>query len=1060
MTFWWLWHDHDYHHHHGGSDPVDTSDNDFDAPNAENLIGLWDFSGGAEKLDTGLADGIAQNGDLYCGASIQNGALRLDGHDDRFDVRGEDAPFDLNAGTIMVEFTQSSHVGTSPDTLVNRGEWCDRDTEGYFNIQVTKDGAVEVMHYANGKEVLLSTADHFFAAGDDVRVAYSWDETTGGTFVVENVTDGTTFSQDFATTGLDMAIGDNDDENFTFGAREYDDGQYDHYFKGDINYVAIFDKDVVNGGDGIVEGTDGDDLIDVAYTGDPDGDMIDNNDALLPGEAPQDDIVTAGDGNDTVLAGEGDDEVYAGGGDDSVSGGAGNDVIYGDSSLTASTGGAGGSVRESFEWDLAPDTGYHASGPIDNGDALNGFTQNTGSVDVTFSVIGSNYSPETTFSTDQQKVHSIDTGSETIDGNSSLSSELDHKNECIDYQLAFSAPVSDISFRVNDIDYDSEVVIKAYDAAGNLLDVNITGGSGVTLTDEDGAGGNETANSNGGSGADTDPAHSILVNIAGPVANLVITHTQTGYDDSGINITDVFFDAPVVGEGDDCNAGNDTLDGGDGDDALYGEAGDDLLIGGAGNDTLVGDGDIVSGSVGSVDAKILDWNSVGSISNGTVISAGGVNVTVGFNAQDHGATISPNSDAQYVAAGEPMTGNGGMALYGAGGEGGIDNTSITTLTFNSADPLYADGASDVTFRLNDVDVGSYSDPHIDIVSVRAYDAAGNAVDVTLTPSGGQSVSGNTVTAQDSGTINPTDAIGSVLVQIAGPVARIEIDYDNGEDTDQQIWVTDVAFNTIAAGDDCIAEPGNDVLVGGEGDDVIFGNEGDDSILGGEGADTMSGNDDADTFYGGTAGDVVDGGTGGNDNDTLDLSDSGPLRVINQTVDADGDSTSGTVEFLDSDGNVTGTMSFTEIENLILPENQGPVANDDAATTDEDTPVTIDVTANDTDIEGDAFTVTEATSPNGDVTINPDGTITFTPDENFNGEATITYTIDDGMGNTDTAEVTVTVTPVNDDPVANDDTATTDEDTPVTIDVLGNDTDVDGDPLTVTEATSPDGDVTI
>ncbi|WP_353347077.1 cadherin-like domain-containing protein, partial [Litorivita sp. NS0012-18] len=134
--------------------------------------------------------------------------------------------------------------------------------------------------------------------------------------------------------------------------------------------------------------------------------------------------------------------------------------------------------------------------------------------------------------------------------------------------------------------------------------------------------------------------------------------------------------------------------------------------------------------------------------------------------------------------------------------------------------------------------------------------------------------------------------------------------------------------------------------------------------------------------------------------------------------------------------------------------------DDVASTEEDTPVTIDVLGNDTDVDGDPLTVTEATSPDGDVTINPDGTITFEPAPDFTGEATITYTVDDGQGGTDTAQVTVNVGEVNDPPVAEDDAATTDEDTPVTIDVLGNDTDADGDDLTVTEATSPDGTVSI
>ena len=117
-------------------------------------------------------------------------------------------------------------------------------------------------------------------------------------------------------------------------------------------------------------------------------------------------------------------------------------------------------------------------------------------------------------------------------------------------------------------------------------------------------------------------------------------------------------------------------------------------------------------------------------------------------------------------------------------------------------------------------------------------------------------------------------------------------------------------------------------------------------------------------------------------------------------------------------------------------------------------------ANDVDPDGDPLTVSDADSPDGEVTINPDGTITFTPDENFNGETTITYTVTDPDGNEDTATVTVTVVPVNDAPEANNDNATTPFNTPVVVPVLVNDFDVDGDPIMITQATSPDGTVTI
>ncbi|MGO4914896.1 Hint domain-containing protein [Pseudogemmobacter sp. W21_MBD1_M6] len=791
--------------------------------------------------------------------------------------------------------------------------------------------------------------------------------------------------------------------------------------------------------DGIVEGTAGDDLIDFDYTGDPDGDRIDHNDAILPGETGNDDIVDAGAGTDTVLAGAGNDTVFAGGGNDTVEGGAGNDVIFGDSSL-GNADAATGTVRESFEWDKAPDP--NSSGAIDNYDTLNGgFTQDTGNVNVTFSVTGKTNTPESTFATSQQKVHSITDDGQPVNAYSSLSSELNANHEAATYKLDFSAPVEDVSFRVNDIDFDSKVSIKAYDASGNLIPVSLSGGAYIGLSNLDGVGGNETAVSTYGSGPDTDPNHSILVNIAGPVARLEIIHQQVGYDNSGINITDVYFDAPL-GDVAGNLPGDDTLLGGDGDDMIYGEGGNDTVYGGTGNDTIYGD---QAAPVG--ETKVLDWANAGSVGNSTVVDAGGISVTVGFTAQDSGATITKTLDTQYVAAGDGIDGTSGIALYGLGGEGGIDSTSSTTLTFDATDPQFSDLVRDVTFRINDIDVGTAGDQHTDIVSVHAFDADGNEVDVTLTSSGTVALNGNTATGT-TGT-DVSQAAGSVLVHIDGPVARIVIDYANGSVTDQQVWVSDVAFTTIPS-DLIEAEGGNDVLLGGDGDDIIFGNVGDDQITGGEGADTLSGNDDADTFFGGNAGDTVDGGTGGNDYDILDLTGQGPLRIVNQTTDADGDSTSGTVEFLNGSGNVTGTMSFAEIENIILPENTAPVAVDDTATTDEDTPVTIDVLGNDTDIDGDTLTVTGTpTALHGTVMVNADGTLEYTPDADFNGTDTISYTVDDGMGGSDTGAVTVTVGAVNDDPVAVDDTATTPNATPVVIDVLGNDTDVDGDTISIT-----------
>ncbi|MBE4314146.1 tandem-95 repeat protein, partial [Vibrio parahaemolyticus] len=91
--------------------------------------------------------------------------------------------------------------------------------------------------------------------------------------------------------------------------------------------------------------------------------------------------------------------------------------------------------------------------------------------------------------------------------------------------------------------------------------------------------------------------------------------------------------------------------------------------------------------------------------------------------------------------------------------------------------------------------------------------------------------------------------------------------------------------------------------------------------------------------------------------------------------------------------------------------------------------------------------------NGTVIVNNDGTVTYTPDDNYVGKDTFTYVVTSG-GVSESATVNVDVTPVNDAPVAKDDIATTQEDTAVTIDALPNDTDADGDKLSIESASVP------
>ena len=136
-------------------------------------------------------------------------------------------------------------------------------------------------------------------------------------------------------------------------------------------------------------------------------------------------------------------------------------------------------------------------------------------------------------------------------------------------------------------------------------------------------------------------------------------------------------------------------------------------------------------------------------------------------------------------------------------------------------------------------------------------------------------------------------------------------------------------------------------------------------------------------------------------------------------------------------------------------NTAPAASDDSAAAAQDTAVVLDVLANDSDADGDPLTVTAVTAPsNGTAVINADNTITYTPDAGFTGADSFTYTVSDGT-DSDTATATVTVSPPgNTAPAASDDSAAAAHDTAVVLDVLANDSDADGDPLTVTAVTAP------
>jgi hypothetical protein len=208
-----------------------------------------------------------------------------------------------------------------------------------------------------------------------------------------------------------------------------------------------------------------------------------------------------------------------------------------------------------------------------------------------------------------------------------------------------------------------------------------------------------------------------------------------------------------------------------------------------------------------------------------------------------------------------------------------------------------------------------------------------------------------------------------------------------------------------------------------------------------------------------------------DGDTLSLVAVGPAQQGTAAGQADG-----TVQYLPPhpDLGFIGTDTFTYtasdgylratatvVVSVTEAPNSPPTALGDAATTDEDTPVTIDVLANDDDPDGDTLSVYSGffIAPlSGTVTTTAGSTIIYTPNPDFYGADSFGYFASDGEA-ISLAFVAVTVNPVNDAPVvANDVGVIVQEDTPEIIDVLANDGDAEGDALLVVQVSQGDNGV--
>ncbi|MBS0565081.1 MAG: Hint domain-containing protein [Proteobacteria bacterium] len=385
---------------------------------------------------------------------------------------------------------------------------------------------------------------------------------------------------------------------------------------------------------------------------------------------------------------------------------------------------------------------------------------------------------------------------------------------------------------------------------------------------------------------------------------MTITRQVTGFDDgyvdgtAGNDLIDASYVEPIAG-------GSDKIDNNDA--GLAGSSGnDDYVRAGAGNDTvLAGDGnDTVDGGTGndSIDGGVGNDSLMGGTGNDTLIGGAGDDTLVGDYAND---TLGGHDSL--------LGGDGNDSISGGIGNDTIDGgNGNDTVDGGSGDDTITGGAGDDSLA------GGTGNDTID---------GGTGNDSIDGGAGNDSLFGGTGTFSDTirgGAGNDSIDGGDGNDSLAGDAGNDTIIGGNGDDT------IDGGDN-----DDLITGgAGNDSLAGGLGNDTIDGGDGSDTLSGGAGSDVLTGGLGSDRFVGITAGDVVDGGEdpGNTDNDVLDLFGSGYTWHNTNILFSSPNHENGTVQFLDANGTVIGSMTFSNIETIIpcftpgtlIETDRGPV----------------------------------------------------------------------------------------------------------------------------------------
>ncbi|MBL4813090.1 MAG: Hint domain-containing protein, partial [Rhodobacteraceae bacterium] len=680
--------------------------------------------------------------------------------------------------------------------------------------------------------------------------------------------------------------------------------------------------------DNTVEGTSGDDEINVFYNLDPEGDMVDAGDG--PG-GTNDDLIEAYGGNDTAFGGVGDDTVYGGAGHDTLHGEAGNDTLFGEADNDDLIGGDG------------DDTIYGGTGDDTvNGQAGNDILYGGDGVDLMESGSGN----DVAYGGGGEDSINGDLGNDTVYGGAgndyvrgSYGNDTVYGGEGDDF--VWGGYGDDVLVAENDFGNDTFVGEEEEEVYGDTLDlsaitddltIDLSGGNAEVGTFTDGtftatfediehiqlSSGTDTLILADGSGADRVLGFAAPVDAGGGAYTGQDQLDVTGLTDAGgapVNTGDV----TVTDDG----SGNAVLTFPNGESiTLVGVAPADVTspaqlaaLGIPSPDYTVsgtaGDDTIDAAYTGDPDGDMVDAEDAADSSNDDIIEAGAGSDTV--NAGDGNDLIlgEAGNDQIYGGTGDDSAygGTGDDALFGLDGDdtlfGGAGSDALTGGAGN--DDLYGGDDFDRFDLANgfgtDTITGGEGGSDADFINAAALTA-----DTTVTYSGDEA--GTLTDGTSTATFSEIEAMslggGDDTVDASAATNGIVMASGDGNDS---IIGSDGA-------DLVMAGAGNDTVTGGDGADTVVGGAGDDTVTVAQG-DSVSGDDGDDLFIledrgeSGTGTITVDGGTGNETGgDTLQLGTAADLSTLVAVDDGSG-SFSGSVTLDDG-----STLNFTDIENII------------------------------------------------------------------------------------------------------------------------------------------------